>query len=194
MDRQRAEPTPPIVLSFPADDAVLRERIAELIEDATPDDAANLAEMLERAVRIIYPQASVRLQHALAGFGQPTLYVFRDGGATSDLDPAEWATDATCACVVTDAAGIYVDANEAATALFGVAREQIVGKPAGTFTRPDARIKRAEKLWSLLAGSGRLHSLAVVSRADGTDVRVEFVTVKDQARPGLSVTTMRPVA
>jgi len=194
LDRQQAEAARPLLLSFPAEDGVLREHVRELVDDADARPAADLAPTLQAALRVVYPRVSVRLQHALAGFGQPTLYVFRDGGATSGLDPDDWTTDEACAWVVTDDHGNYVDANDAAEELFGVPRNDIIGQPAGTFTRPDARIKHADEMWALLAQTGSLHSLALVSRADGTDVRVEFVTVRDGARPGFSVTTMRRVS
>jgi PAS domain S-box-containing protein len=92
---------------------------------------------------------------------------------------------------VTNEEGTYVDANDAAVELLGVNRDQIIGSPAGTFTKPDARIEDAAGLWELLKTSGRLHSLAVVSRSDGRDARVEFITVRNGDGMGRHVTWLR---
>ena len=103
----------------------------------------------------------------------------------SDQTPG--VEEPTSARLVTNDQGMYVDANDAAAELLGVDRDQIVGQPAGTFTKPDARIEDAAGLWDLLTTSGRLHSLAVVSHPGGRDVRVEFITGETvKARVGMS--------
>ena len=86
------------------------------------------------------------------------------------------------------------DCNDAAAALLGVPRHQIVGSRAGSFTRLDARIEDGDALWQALATKGRLHSLAVVRRPDGTETSVEFVTIANGDGPDRNVTVLREVA
>ncbi len=175
------------VLCFPADDEVLRKRVHDSVEKAEETSAKAARDGLLSRLRIVYPRAEVRIRDPLAGFGEPTVYVFRDGGIASSLGSDTWREEPTSARLVTNEQGMYVDANDAAVELLGVDRDQIVGQPAGTFTKPDARIEDAAGLWDLSTTSGRLHSLAVVSRPGGRDVRVEFITGETvTARVGMS--------
>ena len=132
------------------------------------------------------------MRDPLAGFGDPTLYVFRDGGIASKLGSQAWMDEPDTARMVTNAAGLYVEANEPAGELFGLSRDEIIGHPAGTFTEPDARIEDPQKLWATLEASGELHSLAVIHRSDGR-VRVEFITHRNADGQGRHVTWLRPV-
>ena len=105
-----------------------------------------------------------------------------------------WTQDPTTARVVTDATGVYQDANDVAVELFGVERHVIMGAAAGTFTGPDRRVEDAAALWSALRDTGRLHSLAVVRCQDGREERVEFLTLRDGDGPGRNVTFLRRFA
>ena len=137
------------------------------------------------------PRAEVRVRDPLAGFGEPTLYVFRDGSISSTLGSEAWAEESLTARVVTDASGTYVDANQAAAELFGIRREEIVGRPAGSFTESEALIANPQELWAKVETTDELHSLAVVRRPDGL-VRVEFITRRNADGPGRHVTWLRP--
>ncbi len=179
------------ILCFPADDEVLRKRVRDSVDKVEEPSAKAAREALRSRLRIVYPRAEVRIRDPLAGFGEPTVYVFRDGGIASSLGSDSWREEPTSARLVTNDQGMYVDANDAAVELLGVTRDQIVGQPAGSFTKPDARIEDAAGLWDLLTTSGRLHSLAVVSHPGGRDVRVEFITVRDGDGKGRHVTWLR---
>jgi PAS domain S-box-containing protein len=180
------------VVTFPADDAVFAERVAELVEGplARRDDVASA---LEARLRRIHPRIGTSFRESMAGFGDRMLYVYRDGTSLSAFSDDGWASRADTARVVTDANGRYVDANDAAEELFGVSRDEILGARAGTFTRPDDRIEDADALWRALAKHGRLHSLAVLTCPDGSEESVEFITVLDGDGPGRNVTTLRRV-
>jgi PAS domain S-box-containing protein len=180
------------VVTFPADDAVFAERVAELVEDplAARDDVASV---LEARLRRVHPRVGTSFREPMAGFGDRVLYVFRDGSPLSAFSDHGWASHADTARVVTDATGRYVDANAAAEELFGVSRDEILGARAGTFTRPDDRIGDADALWGALAKHGRLHSLAVLTCPDGSEESVEFITVLDADGPGRNVTSLRRV-
>lgn len=185
------------LITFPADDAVFNERVAELVrgpEDAgEPSDGVALAQRLTAALRIVHPDVATSWRASIAGFGDRVLYVFRDGTAASTLGGDDWIDAASCARVVTDPAGAYLDANDAAVELFGVRRDDIIGSRAGRFTEPDARITDADALWRALQKRGKLHSLATVRRAGGELVAVEFITLRDGDGPGRNATYIRPL-
>ncbi|MEA2518230.1 MAG: hypothetical protein QOF49_310 [Chloroflexota bacterium] len=179
--------------TFPANDAVLAEWVREILRDAAGQTADEAVETVTRRVRAVHPGVSVSVRTPMAGFGDaPSLYVFRDGTALSK-HREDWIDEPDVARLVTDASGRYVSANEAAADLFGVDVDDIIGRLAGSFTRPDVRISDADALWEALAATGRLHSLTNVQRLDGSDVPIEFVTIKDGDGIGRNVTVMRAV-
>lgn len=181
------------ILVFPADDLVLLERVQEVLAAGRQVNADSAVAFIEERLRDIYPAVSVKPRSDLAGFGQHAVYVFRDGSPTKGTDAAEWISDETTARVVSDATGEYLDANERAAALFGVASAaEIVGRRAGDFTRPDVRVD-AVALWRALEATGRLHSLAVVI-GPNAGRRVEFVTIRNGDGPGRNVTYLRELA
>jgi len=172
---------------------VFAERVREVLgEVATPDLDETVAALI-RPLRSVHPAVTATVRSEMAGFGGPVVYVYRDGTAVPTPSHDEWIGDPATARLVTDASGTYVDANEAAATLFGVSRADVIGRPAGAFTKPDARVRDADALWRALATTGRLHSRAVVCHPDGTHVRVEFLTIRDGDGLGLSVTYLRRV-
>jgi PAS domain S-box-containing protein len=189
----RVRPHAITAVTFPADDAVFGERVRELLEGPLLDvlDDEDLVEDLVERLRVVYPAVATRFRDPLAGFGDRPLYVFRDGTATSSFESEDWIGDAGTARVVTDASGVYLDANAAAERLFGATREEILRNRAGGFTRPDARIQDAETLWRALATTGKLHSLALVRCRDGRERSVEFMTIRDGDGSGRNVTYLR---
>jgi PAS domain S-box-containing protein len=179
------------VITFPADDVVFAERVVELVRDLPDERALEVA--IESGLRKVHPHVATRWRERLAGFGDRVLYVFRDGTISSSLENEGWITAEATARVVTDETGRYVEANDAAEDLFGVSRDRMLRAKAGEFTEPDARIADAEALWRALRATGRLHSLAVVCRPDGSTRSVEFITVRDGDGPGRNVTYLRAV-
>jgi PAS domain S-box-containing protein len=136
----------------------------------------------------MYPQVRATIRAGVAGFGDTVIYVFGDGTLGATLAAETWIDDPVTARIVSDRTGTYVEANGSAERLFGRTADEIVGSQAGTFTLPDARIEDAEALWRALDQTGRLHSLALIRRRDGTVAPVEFMTVKDGDGPGRNVT------
>ena len=180
--------------TFPTGDAVLAERVREIIEDVGDVRTDALIAAISERLRLVYPAARVQLQSGLAGLGtMDTIYVFRDGGVRPGDGPESWIEDPSTARLVSDASGRYVDANEAAARLFGIEGSEILSRLAGDFTRPDVRIKDPAALWHALESTGRLHSLAVVVRPDDTSTRVEFLTIRDGDGPGRNVTYLRAI-
>lgn len=185
--------SPITALPFPTDDLVFAQHVKEGLRGATDVSVDEAIERLRVRLRRVFPQVDVRLRAEVAGFGKtPVVYVFRDGTARQTFSDA-WIEDTTTARLVTDPSGTYVDANDEAATMFGVARDEIIGRQAGSFTRPDTRIQDTDALWRALAARGRLHSLALVQRPDGTETPIEFVTIQDADGPGRHVTVLREV-
>jgi PAS domain S-box-containing protein len=179
-------------LTFPADDAVFAERVREVLGRA-PEGEDELALYVTQRLSSLHPAIRTSFRSDLAGFGQRAMYVFRDGGVVRTPRDGSWLDDPMTARVVTDHTGRYVDANEAAAKLFGVPRDEIIGAPAGSFTRPDLRIEDTDALWHALERNGRLDSLAILRCPDGTEQSVEFVTLRDGDGTGRHVTHLRKV-
>jgi len=176
-----------VAITFPQSDLVLAQRVRQVIEERSPSTAEAAVDVLRERLTPVCPTLDVRVRSDLGGIGFKAVYVFRDGSAAAKLDDPSWVDDADHARLVTDAAGRYVQVNDAAGRLFGAAPAEIIGRSAGEFTHPDARIHDADRLWRTLTETGRLHSLAVLR--DGRVV--EFITFKDGDGPGRNVTTMR---
>src|SRR5215212_2319539 len=124
-------------LTFPPTDAVFAERVSEALEAVLLESARDdVATQLVRRLRVVHPNVAARPRSSIAGFGGTTIYVYRDGSALSSHDDESWIDDTATAKVVTDDAGTYLEANDAAAALFGVVEDEIVGREAGSFTRP----------------------------------------------------------
>jgi PAS domain S-box-containing protein len=182
---------PITAVSFPSEDLVFAERVREALRDVDKQPVDEAMDEMRRRLGAVHPAVETRLRQDIAGFGgTPVVYVFRDGLTHQGLDD-EWTKAASTARVVTDRDGTYVSANEPAGRLFGVRPDDIIGRPAGTFTRPDSRIEDADALWAALEARGRLHSLALIRCPDGAERTVEFVTIKDGDGPGRNVTLLR---
>jgi len=180
-----------VARTIPASDAVLAERVRELVDRGLERGPADLCEALETRLRDVYPDIRATLRTDIAGFGETLVYVFRDGSVGASL-AEDWIYDADTARLVTNGSGTYVEVNTPAERIFGRTSDEIVGSKAGTFTRADARVEDAAAMWRALDHTGRLHSLAIVTSRDGTETPVEFVTVKDGDGCGRNVTYLRP--
>jgi PAS domain S-box-containing protein len=177
--------------TFPADDAVFAERVREVLGEVATRDLHETVSALLARLAPVHPSVAATIRSEMAGFGGPVVYVYRDGSAVPTPREDDWIDDPSTARVVTDPGGTYVEANEAASVLFGVTRAAIVGRAAGTFTKPDARVRDGDALWRALATTGRLHSRAIVRRPDGGEVAVEFLTLREADGRGRSVTYLR---
>lgn len=177
--------------TFPATDAVFKERVGQILREIGKTDPKSLVGELVRRLRAVHPEASATIRGGLAGLDDATIvYVYRDGAVKRDDAPERWMEDPATARVVSGPDGQYLDANDAAAQLFGVERDEILRRSAGDFTRLDTRVDGAV-LWKALAERGRLHSLAVIACPDGRERHVEFLTIRDGDGPGRNVTYLR---
>ena len=176
---------------IPSDDVVFALRVRDEFRNLDQLPVGEAASMLQARLRRIHPDAHTSLRSAMAGYGAArVIYVYRDGWERRISDD-DWTADPGTARVVTDPVGTYLDANDAAATLFGVGRQEIIGRAAGSFTHVDARVGDAAELWRTLEASGRLHSLAILDQPGGSQETVEFVTIKDGEGPGRNVTFLR---
>src|SRR2546423_5182918 len=160
------------ILTFPHDDRAFRAHV----EAAQARVGRWDGNAVERDIRHAYPASVVRRAHSLAALlpGQETWYVYRDGTITIGERTGDWWLDPGLAETVVAADGTYLDANDAAADLFGLRRTDIVGAPAGSFTRHEGSEEVARRLFAALADAGTLHSTAVVTRPDGEEWSIEF--------------------
>jgi PAS domain S-box-containing protein len=186
--------SPVTALAYPSSDAVFAARVQEIVGEVDGRDVDAVVQALQRRLRPVHPQVVSRPRTETAGLGLgPIVYVFRDGTAMQGRVNDDWMRASGAARVVTDPSGAYIEANDAAGALFGVPRAQIIGGQVGTFTAPDARLRDADPVWRALKTSGRLHSFTLVQCPDGMKRAVEFVTVRDTGPVGCHVTYLRAV-
>ena len=84
--------------------------------------------------------------------------------------------EALDAMVIADNDGVYVDANRAACELFGVARDELLGRTIESFT-PEAY--DFERHWAAFQESDRDRGRLSLVRADGERRRVEFAASQE---------------
>jgi PAS domain S-box-containing protein len=176
------------VITFPHDDVAFRAHV----EAAQAIAGRWVGDLVQQEVRLAYPAAVIRRAHPLAELSpaKETWYAYRDGEIT-ERPLGEWWTDDALPRAVIGAAGKYVEANDAAAALFGVSRRRIIGKPAGSFTRHEANEEVGRRLFATLAEAGALHSTAVVTRPDGEEWSIEFHMRPTSAADGYVVVMRR---
>ena len=93
------------------------------------------------------------------------------------IDYRGWFEHAPDAVLVVDAQGRYIDANEAACALTGYTRAELLKMRIGDLTIPSQRTY-SERRFKLLRNTGHTRSDRVVRRKDGTQLPVEAHAVE----------------
>jgi hypothetical protein len=177
------------LLCFPPEDAVFARLARDSVTGAQGDDPA----ATQAALRRIYPHAVVVARHRLASFGGEAWYVYRDGRFSPFVESAPWWEDPSVARVVIAPDGEYLDANEPALALLGVALEELRAARSGDFTVPEYRVA-VPWILQLVQDTGVLHSTSMLRRRDGApDEPVEFHLVWEAEGPGRHVAWMRRV-
>ncbi len=144
-----------------------------------------------QSVCAAYPSATATRADASASLdGSEVWYVYRDGSPLPrQADSSADSSAGEVARCVVGPDGRYVDADDAAVDLFGVERDQIVGRLAGQFTRHDGDEGLGQRLLEL-AGAEPIASTAVVVRPDGEELTVRF-SVSARAGGGYEVEMRR---
>jgi PAS domain S-box-containing protein len=97
--------------------------------------------------------------------------------------------DAFDAMVIIDDDRRYIDVNEQATELFGLTREELIGKSIDTSAPGSSKFKEA---WQEIQTSKRDRGTARISRPDGTERLVEYAASADIV-PGQHLVILRDV-
>jgi two-component system cell cycle sensor histidine kinase/response regulator CckA len=93
------------------------------------------------------------------------------------------------AVLLLDDDGCFVDANPAASTLFGLSRDELVGRLIGAFVEPGSDIA---DLWRAFLSSGEATGAYVLVRSDGARRNIEY-SAKGHVLPGRHLTVLRDV-
>jgi PAS domain S-box-containing protein len=161
------------VKTFPSHDSAFAEHVARAREERGAWDA----EWVVARIRAAYPDATATQASALAALAPETerWYVYRDGSSRAFPHDPSWADDESLPRAVVGPDGRYVDANDAAAALFGADREQIIGRRVGSFTAHEDDDEIGDRLLSIASVGQPVSSIAVLKRPEGLGPRIEFV-------------------
>jgi PAS domain S-box-containing protein len=85
--------------------------------------------------------------------------------------------------------GCFVDSNPAACALFGLLRDQLVGRPVGEFMETGTDVA---ELWRGFLASGEATGAHVLARGDGSQREIEY-SAKAHVLPGRHLAVLRDV-
>jgi hypothetical protein len=167
--RAEMAPIQRTVNTIPSHDAVLR-RVVERVTGTKPfQNAEQLADML----RPIYPRVAV-FERQLSG-ETPLLYVYRDGRYEPDRGAWWTATDVPCVRV-SAASGVLTSVSGTWASLVRADQAALVGRHYTDFVQPEARAA-AQAMFEVLGEEREVRSEAVVVRADGSPVPIEFRAV-----------------
>lgn len=154
------------VNTIPSHDAVLRRVVERVAGSEPPESAKQLADML----RPIYPRVAV-FERQLSG-ESPHLYVYRDG--RYEPDRGTWWTAPDVPCVHVSASdGRITSVTGAWASLMRADQAELVGRHFLDFVQPEARAA-AQAMFEVVSEEREVRSEAVVVRADGSSVAIEF--------------------
>ena len=189
--------TPVRIVTFPSGDAAFRAHVETVVVKLGGRLAHSSIDtgLVAAQVRAAYPGVTIVARNPFAEVypdGTATWYAYRDGRARVP-DNGEWWSghDPSLPRLEIDATGTYVAANAAAADLVGRPIGEIVGSRIGRFTRHEPDPEPGMRAFDVLARDGALESTAVVVRADGTELPVEYRIVV--ASGGSYEMVMRPV-
>jgi PAS domain-containing protein len=160
------------VLTFPSGDLAFREHVTLAQERLLRWNPVAIIEQ----VRLAYPAASTiqASETAVLDADVELWYVYRDGRVLARSAEGEWSDQLGTGHAVIGQDGRYVDADEAAAALFGVPRGDIIGRLAGEFSRHENDEALGRRLLTL-ADRQELSSTAVVLGPDADERWIEFL-------------------
>lgn len=98
----------------------------------------------------------------------------------------EGTVDALC---LADDDGIYRDANDAAAELFGLSKEELLGREIGTFAASDFDFESA---WTTFLDDGEMRGEFELHRPDG-EIRIVEFAAKADILPGVHLSALRDV-
>jgi PAS domain S-box-containing protein len=156
------------VVCVPSSDLAF-SAVAEAAVDSM--GAIDRAATIQAALRPLYPHASVRRRELSDEAGQ-TWYAYRDREAASwpGVDGLDHPDTAILRLGAAD--GLVVDANEAATTLFGSSALDLEGRAFTELTDP-AGAQGASVIWALLAKDRPVETVLAIRASAGSLLLVE---------------------
>lgn len=149
--------------TFPSDDIAF----ARYVQSIPPVESPAA---LQAALRPWYPNATVQVRDALAGFGpEQVWYVYRDGDALRRSGGTWWNED-DVARMEFGRDGVFLTANDAAEKLAGGA---LVGRPLEDVRPADVKAD-PDWLWQAIEQHGSVTSIGRLARLDGSECLIEF--------------------
>ena len=155
------------IQTYPSRDRAFALAVERLVER---QPSASVEE-LERDLRLLYPRVAIfqrQLSHE-----QPRFYAYRDGRYEPEQDDAWWSDPATPVVIVSAVTGSVVHVSDAWSRFMHGAPEDLVGRHFTEFLLPEARDAGAGLFEAAIEGE-EVRSEALVQRADGTVVAIEF--------------------
>jgi PAS domain-containing protein len=151
--------------------------------------AGEAPDLLERALRSLFPEVRVRVQDGLAALGPiPAWYVIREP-LNRPPPSREASTEAPVGRATLDDAGTFVDADEPVVVLTGLPRAELIGSNWRHLHPRDVQ-GWFDELIPLLVAHGVLKTRWLVAGAADRPRHVDFRLVKDGAgdhRHGLTL-------
>jgi PAS domain S-box-containing protein len=165
------------LLPIPSDDLVLGS-LANQVAVETGLEPLELQRVLRRA----FPYVHVQIQDQLAQFGsQRAWYVYRDGWYQLAPQP-EWWRRAGLAHVSFDENGRFLDVDEAATELFALDRQELLGRTWSDFFAPELS-RWFGGTMAALRDQRTFETRWLLYRADGAETYAELRCVRQGPAP-----------
>ena len=159
-----------VVNTIPSNDAVLRR----LVDQATATSEPESAQDLTRRLRPLYPRVAV-FERLISG--DNGLYVYRDGRYEPDSPRSWWeAPDIPCV-IVSLLSGELIRVTGSWAELMHEPPSDLVGRHYLDFVKPEARAI-AGAMFEALQAEPEVRSEAVVQRADGSTLLIEFRAIR----------------
>lgn len=155
------------IQTFPSRDLAFSRAVERLVRHNPRAEAAEL----EYELRQLYPR--VALFRRQLSDELPLYYAYRDGRFQPEEDEAWWTPPATPVVAVSASTGQVTRVSDAWAAFMHGDHDTLVGRHFTDFLLSEARDAGVGLFEAVLEG-GEVRSEALVQRADGTSVAIEF--------------------
>jgi PAS domain-containing protein len=164
-----------VVNTIPSNDVVLRRVVDRVTEGDQPETAAELADRL----RPLYPRIAV-FERQLSG-ERAQFYVYRDGRYEPERRDHWWEQPGVPCVLITAETGRLSSVTGAWATLMRAKPEELVGRHFVDFALPEAH-EAALAMFEAVSQFREVRSEALVLRADGTTLAIEFRAVRREGQ------------
>jgi hypothetical protein len=153
--------------TFPSSDGAFRRAVDRVVDRETPASPDDLVDRL----RPLYPRVAVFERDLDAD--RDAYYVFRDGGFSPAAGERWWEQPGVPCVSVSVDTGLLTSVTDAWAELMHGDPAELVGHHFSEFVLPEARAV-ADGMFEAAAADRDVTSTALVLRADGTTIGIEF--------------------